>query len=266
MRRVLNICFPRTGHHVLMRLLTKYVTANPRFEWLYNELEQKHADFAQLEVGVWERHNTRRRALLKQQPYCSGPLVYCERYEHCNCDPCAHPSTNWQKTHDFDLLTVVPRDRILLIQSRNPIKAIVSQYVGYHKSDIINETRKSWEDFARYWLAFWVQWMTKWGGAGQIIWYESLVANTEQVLEDLIKKVELPFSQSLLKSVVAAVDMNNRNRLEDFQFFDKDFLSELERQAVIALPALSIPTLFEQQVVTPPVLSDPSNDKFLKFL
>ena len=60
--------------------------------------------------------------------YFGPSFSYCEYYGHCRQAPCANPHNHFQKNHDFGLALPVPRDRPLLIQYRNPLYSIASNF------------------------------------------------------------------------------------------------------------------------------------------
>src|SRR4030042_821818 len=80
-RKTVCVTFPRSGHHMLVRLLTRYYAG---------------------ELGPLQ-DSPKIQKLAAKHHYRAGKLCYCEYYDHCRTVPCSDTNTNFQKTHALDL-------------------------------------------------------------------------------------------------------------------------------------------------------------------
>ncbi|MGE0492525.1 MAG: sulfotransferase [Vulcanimicrobiota bacterium] len=151
--RAICVSFPRSGHHLLVRLLWDYFNG----------------------PGPVSTHPEPNRA-----------FVYCSYYGHCHQVPCSLPETNFQKHHDLDLSLAT--DLPCLVQVRSPLPALRSYYQLFEEGRLPRLEAEDWDTFARRGLAYHLAFCHKWlPRAGLVVSYESMLADPEATLSRVIE-------------------------------------------------------------------------------
>lgn len=119
--------------------------------------------------------------------YFGTDLKYCERYLNPDRRLSVCPETNFEKTHDFDLLDEFPDGCRLLVQVRNPFKALDSW-----NALSIRTTGSCWgEKELQMKLEFWTAWVSKWVVSKKVprllVPYERLVESPMLVCRSVIQ-------------------------------------------------------------------------------
>jgi len=136
---VANVSLPRSGHHLFVRMLRLYF--GPRFG--YCEVYGPNA-----------------------KPRCCGQF------------PCARPGRiSTSKNHDFGLKSVLPDDVPVIVQIRQPLQALVSEF-ELHVANGNPDTAEEFEGFATHRVDRFRKFFAKWVEAPierrVVIWYEDL--------------------------------------------------------------------------------------------
>jgi hypothetical protein len=187
------VSFPRSGHHLLMDILSLY--------------------------------------------YGRNGFRYCEFYTHCRRSPCANPAVNFQKNHDLALDLKVPRNTRCLVQVRRPIESIVSWFVWqcgqYPETE---DSRASWEAFAREKARFWKRFAAKWTGEDPdpgklVVRYDKLVQKPLETTAEVVRFLSpgRPPQLNLLKQIVAVQRVRRGLPIERFKYYDAGFFGEIEK-------------------------------------
>lgn len=170
---VANVSWPRSGHHLLIRLLALYF--GRRF-------------------GYCERYGPTKRGHIP----CCGAFP-CQRQG---------PITT-SKNHDFGLDSELPDGMPLIVQIREPLAAITSDFELY----VANgnpDTAKSFQDFAFHRARVFRRFCRKWVVAPRpnrlVIDYDDLMSHTERVLEAAITTYgETTLDRERLRTVIGSI-------------------------------------------------------------
>jgi hypothetical protein len=139
---VANVSLPRSGHHLLVRMLQLYF--GPRF-------------------GYCEYYGPRRT------------VVCCDRF------PCARGGRiSTSKNHDFGFRAAVPAGLPVIVQIRRPVEALVSEF-ELHVRNGQPDTAEEFRAFAEHRVDRFRRFHEKWVEAPVeprvVIWYEALCAD-----------------------------------------------------------------------------------------
>lgn len=222
------VAFPRSGHHLLVTALARYCSGDLAF------------DSRSFETG------------LDRGRFEAGPLAYCEFYNCCRQVPCKFRDTNLQKNHDLDLSLELGRQDKCIVQYREPIPAIISNFklqLAYQRkhykpafwawfvpkgSKKLLETRSCWQSFFdeqySYYLAFLDKWVTSATGnpARLVVTYEELLAAPSVKLKRALEFIPLVSRIDLgrVEAVVDSLFLEDKKSYLDFPFYNQVELEE----------------------------------------
>jgi hypothetical protein len=178
---------------------------------------------------------------------------YCDFYEQPGCCgqfPCARQGQiTFTKNHDNDLDLPEPTGRVL-VQYRDFMPSVVSNFELYIK-DGNDDTRESFENFARYHVPRWATFVRKWvvSSPGRlIIKYEDLVSDpVEAAARAVLFFGDSEVNHERLAEIAAtapSVQVRDRQKwkvpgagvkmyrqVKDFRYYDEDLFAELGAQA-----------------------------------
>ncbi len=184
--------------------------------------------------------------------------MYCDANKDvpCGCKtvPCVNPARTFAKNHDFGLRTS-PGVPILaaehyLVQYRNPVRSIVSNYYLYIKNHPHECERADWESFALREVFYWNKFIDKWvldypedAAAPLYCTYESLIAEPEARLREILTFLsDGPLDDRAAARIIGERPIAPRNNLAAFKFHDPVFFDELEAAASQRLAELDLPS------------------------
>ena len=215
LRYVACISYPRSGHHLTVRVLQQYFKHDFKYCQFYNN----------------------------QEGNC------------CQSFPCTDESVRMTKNHDMELnrpnavgLQKQPEVPYLVL-IRNFLEAVVSDYNLFLRRN--EDTYDAWVGFSERKIQYYKKFMQKWvleddGMEKQIIRYEKLTA---EPVEQFTRMIEFfhpptPVDQSRLESIInqavledvkpTGIDVirnfgvKNRRKLQDFKHFDENHFTHLE--------------------------------------
>lgn len=121
------------------------------------------------------------------QEYFGEEMHYCENYHHCNTVPCTDPTTNVQKTHDFDL-DVKQDKRLIVVQVRAKPDAVQSWAELKCRESWYPERIKKWIKEAEL---FYDRWFMKWviGGSFPVVTYERLTTHPVRTISTAVRQM-----------------------------------------------------------------------------
>jgi len=211
MHPAMFVTFPRSGHHLTVRLLARYFS---------------------------------RKLDILQSGYelpgflVAGPFVWCEYYRHCGQVGCADPRTVAQKNHDFALDLVLPDGWLAVVQYRNPIPAIASHYRLLLEQGDARESRLAWRWRLRRDLRYYRRFVEKWllgRDAKDTFWleYGDLMTQPEACLGALVRFLgdDEVVDDAWIRRVVKAEKVQPRSSLREFLYYDQ----ETFRSALLSL-------------------------------
>lgn len=202
MNKVINVTFPRSGHILLMQLLSGYL--KDKF---------KYCEF------------------YKAAGCC-----------HCHTIPCITPDTVFQKQHDFfrflppSILFIVPKNLKnwkYLISYREPIPAIISWYEMYVGDGLLDDDIKAWQYFALKAHLFYKQWVKKWVEDTEIYGkmittYKELIEKPEATLTKILTFMDAEIDLEKVKKVVSVNNIKYRRNVKQFKYYDKKLFKILD--------------------------------------
>lgn len=211
-RRTETISYPRSGHGALRNILSRYYG---------NEFH-----------------------------YCAPPPIH-----NCGCDkvPCTNRNSNYSKNHDFGLydgkgIKIQPKQQYL-IQFRNPIRSITSNYYLYIKHSPDQASLQGWYTFAQQEITYWNKLMDKWVFDSPypensiMCGYEAFISSPFKSVNDVVKFMsDEPINTYRLKRAIAIENIKPRDKLLNFDYFDNTFFQEIEAQTDFRLKSLGIPS------------------------
>jgi hypothetical protein len=172
MNYIQGISFPRSGHHMLIRRLTKYYSTVSGADVCIKDKSRKNSETA----------------------IDNNSFVYCELYNTCQTIPCIDKRCNFQKNHDFLLDLPIKKELHHLVQIRNPIDAITSLFelslrMGWNN---LKDTQECWVSFFDNQLLTYQKFYTKWVAQQknniEIFWYDAFLENPAP---HLVRAIEL---------------------------------------------------------------------------
>jgi hypothetical protein len=217
LRYVACVSYPRSGHHLTVRMLTHYFKEDFRYCQFYNKT--------------------------------------CE--DCCQEFPCTDNSVSMTKNHDMDLnrplSTGVVKQRGVpyLILIRNFLEAVVSDYNLFLRSN--EDSREAWEGFSQRKLTFYKRFVDKWvlsddGLEKLVVRYENLTARPLETFSEIVSFFHPPQAVDRVRlqrliddavledvkptgiEVIRQFGVRNRRRLEDFTHYDPGYFALLESQ------------------------------------
>ena len=233
LRYVACVSYPRSGHHLTMRILQHYFRKRFRYCQYYKEDD-----------------------------------VDC-----CRAFPCTNANVTMTKNHDMDLndpsadgvpkLSEVP----YLILVRNFLEAVVSDYNLYLRQH--PDSLAAWRKFSRAKSVYYRRFLQKWVLSEDddlqklIVRYEALTENPltefrrvieffrprdsidETRLERLVQSAVLEDVRPNRVEVIRGFGIHNRRRIEDFQYYDPVYFGELEHELSDELSRCGYPCRFD---------------------
>lgn len=199
------------------------------------------------------------------QRYFGDSLVYCDPDNHagkfcaCGTVPCVNEYRNYAKFHDFELRTskgidILPDERYL-IQFRNPVHSIVSDY-HLHKTrnSHISHTRQHWEEFAVKQIFYWNKFVDKWainfpnGDVENLqCIYEDLLAAPTEKSREILRFIGVgEIDEARMESILGELKVEQQGNLRGFEFYDPLFFRSLEDRTNGRLPRLGVPDYAEE--------------------
>ncbi len=208
--------FPRSGHHLLQRTLYEYFNSHPPPE---------SRGFQRGEV-----------------------FTYCEFYGHCRQYPCPDPKTRFQKNHDFRLARRPVPGSLTVVQYRTPFESIVSYFRYACRHEGLKASHSSWKKFAYSMSAYWRGFVSKWAISPPTadickVAYHDLLHHPVDVAADLVTRIvsDGKVDRDRLADVVAGARVARRHSVQDFEYFDSNFATELESALSQEMKALKLP-------------------------
>lgn len=196
MRKVQGVSIPRSGHHLMMEYLLRYFSRDLSTSLLLND------------------------GLAK-----AGSLVYCESYFHCHQTPCPYSATNFQKCHDFDSSIQYQPGQFYLVQTRNPLPAIISNYKLVVKLKLRQESVFSWRRFFRKSLKEWVRFQRKWVYPNHpnvfVLRYDELTAQPQVIFREIISFLDPQhiIDESWYQQVVDSIEVFSKDTVTTFKYY-----------------------------------------------
>jgi hypothetical protein len=190
--------------------------------------------------------------------YFKELFVYCDadgdRFCGCGNVPCVNPARTFAKNHDFGLrrspgVPVLSNERYL-IQYRNPVHSICSNYQLYLKKHPEACTLAGWQKFALRDIYYWNHFIDKWvldmpvtDTPPLYCTYEELMSRPVETAERILSFMSAgSLDEERFEKVMSTLDITPRNSLDGFQFHDPGFFREIEAVAVRRLNELNLPT------------------------
>jgi len=215
------VTFPRSGHHWLVHLLTKYFSKN--INYLHSKEDQKNVLRA-------------------------GTFYYCDFYTHCKQIPCPNYKTNFQKNHDLELKLKKSANFKYIIQFRHCLPSLISWYLFKVRTDNLKDGNQEWEKFARKNIIFWKNFIKKWilstKNDKNIIYlsYEELTQNPEESLKKVIKFInpKEQINSKFIKDIINKQGIKKVRNIKAFKYFDPKFFKEIEQKIYPELQKLGL--------------------------
>lgn len=217
---VANVSFPRSGHHLLIRLLARYF--GRRF-------------------GYCERY---------------GPSSKPDRFSCCGAFPCAKRGLiSTSKNHDFEHTSVLPEGMRVIVQFREPVAAIVSDFELYVAGGNA-DTDESFRRFAMVRTAAFARFRERWIDrevpGRLLVDYDDLAARPADVLrvailhfgdsqidEERLARVIASTSRITMagkRQVVEGSGVKARRDVRAFRFYVEPLFAELAERANFVRP------------------------------
>lgn len=207
MRRIQGVSYPRSGHGLLVRVLARYFSGDPDFK---------------VDGG---------------EPDIAGSFGYCEFYRHCRSVPCTDKRVTFQKNHDFDLRLPKHRHTWYLVQYREPLPAIISDYELQIRKGRISEEDDCERRFLQFLskrLGFYALFKKKWVDPPVpsnicIIKYEELTVGPIESLRKAILFCEPDKSvdEAYLTSLVEKHTIAGKRDIRKFRYY-RPVLEQIE--------------------------------------
>lgn len=213
LRYVAGISFPRSGHHLLVRLLNRY----------FHEIEG--ARFV----------------------YCD---FYPPERDCCRIFPCSRNGVTFSKNHDFGGAANADVDVPQLVQYREFLPAVVSDFELFVRGK--PDTASAFRGFATTKARMWGEFVTKWvdadfSGERLVIPYEDLTRDPvawlgqavtlfggtvdRGVLEEVVRSEQAQAVTSGGEVWTANAGVVNTRRVQDFRFYDAAVFELVQAQA-----------------------------------
>ena len=166
--------------------------------------------------------------------YFGDKFVYCDpdgtNFCSCRTVPCVNPETTFGKNHDFALRkstgVILRKDVDYLIQYRNPVHSITSNFQLYLKRHPEALSEEGWKKFAYRDIYYWNHFIDKW-----VLDYP----------DNAIPPFYLTYDEQFDK-VMSKFKIEARGALSSFQYVDHGFFDEIERRTSQRLAELNLPS------------------------
>lgn len=217
LNRVASASVPRTGHHMLQKMLHQY------FE---------------------ERHS-----------YCQYYDSPGKRPDCCNMFPCTNPDVNFQKNHDLGRQGTTTTNYYYLVQYRHPLKATVSSFLeGLTYQPHMRNSYEFWRHFARSEFNFYRSFVQRWMREYELphvlfVEYDEFMQRPMKIFGQIVSFFEpdVPPDYHKISDIIAGKrNEQGKNIIStksffDFHYFDLDYFVQLERYVSKELRQLGIP-------------------------
>lgn len=167
--------------------------------------------------------------------------------------PCRSAATNYAKSHDFglkhDLGLRIRSDYLYLVQYRNPVRSLASNYHVHVNNHPKQTEQVHWERYALEQIELWNQFVDKWLILNRR-WqttltcpYEQLIGHPAETVTRIIRFMSTaPVSLPARDRALERVNLRPKRNLEKFDYYDERFFDELERLASPRIAVLNLPT------------------------
>jgi hypothetical protein len=193
--------------------------------------------------------------------YFGEAFVYCDtnnrRYCGCESVPCVNPQRTFAKNHDFGVqheagVPILPAERYL-IQYRNPVCSITSNYYLYRFRKPWLHTKGAWKHFAIDSIDYWNRFVDKWvldfpadANPPFFCSYESLISDPEVRMREILSYMSAePLEEDAVRQVLSRKPIINRNNMAKFPYYDAGFFREMEALTAGRIARLGLPAFDE---------------------
>ncbi len=217
------VTFPRSGHHLLVSLLTEVVP----------------------DIGYCERY------------HCSGR---CRGDGGGGMVPCIDESKNIVKNHDYGLRTCVDSRSRYVVQCRTFLESAVSDFelrlrrdselaAAYKAQGVyfsLDHSEYSWRKYALWAVEFWNKFIDKWVLSMRdlnclVVRYEDILRDPAKVVSDVLVFVGIDFNKPCRLDFG---EVKKKRDLTRFDFYDPHFMRELEAMTGDRHEAAGLETVF----------------------
>jgi hypothetical protein len=153
------------------------------------------------------------------------------------------PDYIWAKQHDFQ--GDFPKIHWLphVIQYRNPVRSIVSNY-HLHANHTKQDNAEHWQRFVDNQIKGWRRFADKWLINNNIhkhllVPYEQLVAHPLETLRQIFAFVT---DEPIDDSRIRILGIQPRNSLDNFKYYDEGVFSRIESELHVEMTILSLPS------------------------
>ncbi len=239
MRYYRGVSFPRSGHHLLIRLLEGYfVEADFKYTPKFERDDRPHPlPPPTLGERLLVRLGLARRlpALASSRP---EPELTADR---------VRSAVILSKNHDFGLSMVNDYAIPTLVQYRSPLLASISNYFLFMKQMGLDDTRSLWDQYVVKHLSFWKSFVRKWVLDGDHpmschVAYEDLVDQPGTALERVVRFFfpDREPQRTQIESACSSLEIIAPRRAHDFQHFDPESFSRLEATVATEMRELGL--------------------------
>lgn len=193
--------------------------------------------------------------------YFGEAFIYCDtnNVDRCGCEtvPCINPKRTFAKNHDFGLrhsdgVPVIPSEHYL-IQFRNPVRSIASDYYLFRHAKFSRRKKSEWQRFALDSIEYWNRFVDKWvlnfpADANPPFYcsFESLLSDPHVLIRDVLSFLsEGPLEEDAISQILEAIPIVNKDRLAGFRYYDDGFFREIEARTSGRLARLGLPSFNE---------------------
>ncbi|MDP7129984.1 MAG: hypothetical protein QF437_05820 [Planctomycetota bacterium] len=190
--------------------------------------------------------------------YFGDKFVYCDpdgtNFCSCRTVPCVNPETTFGKNHDFALRkstgVILRKDVDYLIQYRNPVHSITSNFQLYLKRHPEALSEEGWKKFAYRDIYYWNHFIDKWvldypdnAIPPFYLTYEELVGSPIDKAREIIAFMsDGDVDDEQFDKVMSKFKIEARGALSSFQYVDHGFFDEIERRTSQRLAELNLPS------------------------
>ena len=210
--RILISTFPRSGHHLLIRIIDEYYGSR----FLYYKRTSRN-------VEKTKKH-----------------VVYNKHADLTEFSPIPFKQVSLQKNHDYGLCRgqesnfeyLSDKFSKHIIQIRHPLESIVSFYYHRSKTKVLN---RCWEDFAVDIMHWWKKFVEQWIECSLpelLIRYDRFVKDPfKTVIKVLELMGETKINKKKLSEILIAQNIYPRRNIKKAGIYDAKFFKELENMA-----------------------------------
>jgi hypothetical protein len=231
LRYVACVSYPRSGHHLTVRVLKHYFRDDFKYCQYYNKT-------------------------------CA---------DCCQTFPCTDATVSMTKNHDMDLNhclhTGLPKQAGVpyLVLVRNFLEAVVSDFNLFLRQN--DDTADAWHTFSQRKLLFYQRFLQKWvlsedGLEKMLVRYETLTTEPLDAFSRIIsffhppdavdpERLQRIIDEAVLEDVkptgieiIRKFGVRNRRKLEEFKYYDARYFARLESQLAAELSQLGYPLRF----------------------